>query len=54
MIARIRDAFQIDLPLSCLFQAPTVEELALAMLEKQMEQIDEETLAFMLAESGKE
>ncbi|HEU5380558.1 MAG TPA: non-ribosomal peptide synthetase, partial [Ktedonobacteraceae bacterium] len=51
VIARIRQVFQMDLPLSCLFQAPTIEDLALAMLEKQMELIDEETLALLLMES---
>jgi hypothetical protein len=35
VISRIREAFQIDLPLSSIFEAPTVAELA-QMIERQL------------------
>jgi hypothetical protein len=33
LISRVRDAFDIDLPLRRLFEAPTIAELALAVEE---------------------
>jgi amino acid adenylation domain-containing protein len=37
LIARIRDAFQLDLPLRSLFESPTVAELALAIARRSGE-----------------
>jgi FkbM family methyltransferase len=37
VISRIRRAFQIEIPLRALFEKPTVEELAIAIVERQAE-----------------
>ncbi len=47
---RLRDAFQIKLTLRNLFEATTVAELALLVLQKQAEQTDADALARLLAE----
>ncbi len=52
LVARLRDAFQVDLPLSNFFESPTVAELSRVIDDAQGQEADEETLAIleMLAE----
>jgi len=50
VISRLRQAFQIDLPLHCLFKAPTVADLADVIAEKLSEQADVASLDAMVAE----
>jgi amino acid adenylation domain-containing protein len=49
VISRLRDAFQVDLPLQTIFNQRTIAELAMAIVEKQAEQVDEATLAELFA-----
>src|SRR6185312_13570738 len=44
LVSRLRDVFQIKLPLSCLFESPTVAELATAVVQRLAGQIDSELL----------
>ena len=46
----MREAFQIDLPMDVIFRAPTVAELADAVVRTLTEQTDQETLAQLIAE----
>jgi amino acid adenylation domain-containing protein len=48
VMSRIRDAFQMDIPLRTLFDKPTVEELAIAMMHHSYERISEEELSGIL------
>ena len=50
VISRVREAFRVEMPLRSLFEAPTVAELALAIVEKQTEQVGETDLNKVLAE----
>ena len=48
VMSRIRDAFQIDIPLRALFVKPTVEELAIAVMHGKSERITEKELSTIL------
>ncbi|MBW4636657.1 MAG: amino acid adenylation domain-containing protein [Gloeocapsa sp. UFS-A4-WI-NPMV-4B04] len=50
VISRLRQAFQVELPLRYLFDSPTVADLAVAIAQKLAEQTDNELLEQMLAE----
>lgn len=48
LATRMRDAFQVELPLRHLFEAPTIADLALVIAQKQAEQVDSATLEQLL------
>jgi amino acid adenylation domain-containing protein len=50
VISRVRQAFQVELPLHRLFESATVADFAVAIAQKQVEQTDSEMLAQMLAD----
>jgi acyl carrier protein len=50
VISRVRDAFQMDLPLRSIFEKPTVEELAMVIMEKLSERGGGEKVARILAD----
>jgi amino acid adenylation domain-containing protein len=50
VISRMREAFGVDLPLRSLFEAPTVEKQALAIVEAQMEQENDAEMAQLIEE----
>ncbi|HEY9874103.1 MAG TPA: amino acid adenylation domain-containing protein, partial [Candidatus Obscuribacterales bacterium] len=50
VISRLRQAFQVDVPLHHLFESPTVAELAVVIASKLSEQADEALMAEMVAE----
>jgi len=51
VISGIRSAFQTEIPLRALFEKPTVEELAIAIMERQAErEVHEEELSHVLTE----
>ncbi|MEG4455770.1 amino acid adenylation domain-containing protein [Microcoleus sp. N9_A1] len=50
VISRVRQAFQVELPLHRLFESATVADFAVAITQKQVEQTDSEMLARVLAD----
>ncbi|HEU5377792.1 MAG TPA: amino acid adenylation domain-containing protein, partial [Ktedonobacteraceae bacterium] len=48
IISRAREAFQTELPLRILFEAPTIAELAERIIQQEISQTEEETLALLL------
>jgi acyl carrier protein len=44
LITRVRDMFQVDLTLRTLFEEPTIARLALAILQKKAERVDDALL----------
>jgi acyl carrier protein len=50
VISRVRQAFQVELPLHRLFESATVADFAVAIAQKQVEQTDSEMLARVLAD----
>ncbi|HSF30754.1 MAG TPA: non-ribosomal peptide synthetase [Candidatus Tectomicrobia bacterium] len=50
LLSRLRDAFQVELPLECLFDAPTVASLALAIVQRQAEQVGHNDVVRLLTE----
>jgi amino acid adenylation domain-containing protein len=52
LAARIRRKFDVDLPLRTVFDSPTVELLAIAVVEQVMSQLDPAELAELAASAG--
>ena len=50
LISRLRSSFQVELPLRSLLRAPTIAELSMEILRRQMEQVDSEMLKQMLGD----
>jgi amino acid adenylation domain-containing protein len=50
LASRIREAFQVELPMPVLFDRPTLAEMASAIVERQVKQEDVDELAQMLEE----
>jgi acyl carrier protein len=50
VISRVREAFQVEVPLRSLFEQPTIAELARQITERQAAGREPETLARLLAE----
>lgn len=50
VISRVREAFGVDLPLRALFEAPTVEQQALAVIEAQLDQENDAEMAQLIQE----
>ena len=50
LMSRLRESFKIDLPLRSLFETPTVAGLAVTMVQYQLEQVNDEEAAAILAE----
>jgi phthiocerol/phenolphthiocerol synthesis type-I polyketide synthase E len=50
LLSALNERFRVDLPLRVLFEAPTPGRLAVAIVQRQAEQVDDDLLAQVLAE----
>ena len=50
MIARVKSVFNVDLPIRRLFEAPTVANMAVAVIQEQASQVDDDEMAQIIAE----
>ncbi len=50
LLGSLNDAFGVELPLRALFESTTPAQLAVAIVQKQAEQVDDDLLALALAE----
>ncbi|MBW4510720.1 MAG: amino acid adenylation domain-containing protein [Scytonematopsis contorta HA4267-MV1] len=53
LISMIRDTFKVDLPLSSIFEKPTIADFVTLIVEKQVEQVDSQVIAQILTEIKK-
>src|SRR3990172_3746196 len=53
LISRVRETFQVELPLRSLFEAPTLDDLAVAIIQGLAKKTDQEEMAHILAELEK-
>ncbi|NJO94018.1 MAG: amino acid adenylation domain-containing protein [Hydrococcus sp. RM1_1_31] len=50
VVSRLRDTFDVEIPLRSIFESPTIAELAIAIVQSQIEQMDSEEKAKFLAQ----
>jgi hypothetical protein len=50
VMARVRSVYKVDVPLRRLFDSPTVANLAVAVIQEQASEVDDDETAQILAE----
>ena len=50
VMSRIRDLYRVELPIGAIFDAPTIAQLAVMIVQSQMGEVDDEEFAKILAE----
>lgn len=50
LISRVRDLFQVELPVEALFESPTIKELGMSVIQGQFGQVEGESMPDILAE----